>query len=50
MTICFQELEPAQLEISFEGLKVDKKVVVENWIANFPTFEFEGVGLSLKVN
>ena len=43
VTICFQELEPAQLEISFEGLKVDKKVVVENWIANFPTFEFEGV-------
>ena len=48
VTICFQELEPAQLEISFEGLKVDKKVVVENWIANFPTFEFEGVGAVIK--
>ena len=46
--IHFQEPESVQLEISFEGLKLDKKVAVENWIADFPTFEFEGVGAVIE--
>ncbi len=50
LKLTFRSLFPAKLEISFEGLKLDKKVTVDNWIANFPTVEFEGVGLSLKEN
>ena len=46
--IHFQEPESVQLEISFEGLKLDKKVAVGNWIADFPTFEFEGVGAVIE--
>lgn len=48
VAINFQQPKPAQLEISFEGLKLDKKVVVDNWIANFPSIEFEGVGAVIK--
>ena len=46
--INFQKPVPAKLEISFEGLKLDKKVTVDNWIANFPTVEFDGIGAVIK--
>ena len=43
--INYQIPEPARLEVGFENLKVDKKVVVDNWVRNIPAVEFEGVGL-----
>ena len=46
--INFQKPVPAKLEISFEGLKLDKKVTVDNWIANFSTVEFDGIGAVIK--
>jgi hypothetical protein len=35
------------LEISFEGLKLNRGTV-DNWIANFPTVEFDGIGAVIK--
>ena len=46
--IHFQEPEPVALEISFEGLRLDKRVVVDNWIGNFPSIEFKGTGAVIK--
>lgn len=46
--IHFQEPEPVVLEISFEGLRLDKRVVVDNWIGNFPSIEFKGTGAVIK--
>lgn len=46
--IKFQKPEVAKLEVSFEGLKLGKKVAVENWINNFPLIEFNGVGAVIK--
>ena len=39
-----QRPEPVRLEKSFEGLALDRKVPVGNWIAAFPEVRFEGVG------
>lgn len=46
--INYQIPEPARLEVGFENLKVDKKVVVDNWVRNIPAVEFEGVGAVIK--
>jgi hypothetical protein len=46
----YQKPKPTRLEVSFEGLKLDKKVTVNNWIANFPAIEFNGIGAVIKGN
>lgn len=46
--IKYQKPKTVPLEISFEGLKLDKRVSVENWVANFPEVTFDGVGAVIK--
>ena len=46
--INYQIPEPARLEVGFENLKVDKKILVENWVGKSPAIEFEGVGAVIK--
>lgn len=44
VVIRLQEPKPAKLEVSFDGIKLDKKVVVNQSVEQFPEIEFEGVG------
>lgn len=46
--IKYQKPKTVPLEISFEGLKLDKRVSVENWVAKFPEITFDGVGAVIK--
>ena len=46
--IKYQKPKTVPLEISFEGLKLDKRVSVENWVAKFPEVTFDGVGAVIK--
>ena len=48
ISIRLQKPEPVRYEVSFEGIALDKKVTVENWIANFPEITFEGIGAVIK--
>ena len=46
--INYQEPKAAPLEISFEGLKLDKRISIENWVAKFPEIKFHGIGAVIK--
>lgn len=46
--INYQEPKAAPLEISFEGLKLDKHISIENWVAKFPEIKFHGTGAVIK--
>lgn len=50
ITINVQKPEPVRYEVSFEGVELDRKVSVENWVDNFDGVEFEGIGAVIRGN
>lgn len=46
--IAYQSPQPVPLEVSFEGLKLDREFIVENWVKDFRSVEFNGVGAVIR--
>lgn len=48
VVINVQKIKPVRYEVSFEGIALDKKISVENWVSALPEIEFEGIGAVIK--